>query len=156
MKAGCRSFWTISSLFLLSLFVSAQATPTNSTGGQSAAQTNSPVALQEGIPRVVKSSGVLKDADGHPRIGPVGVIFAIYDKEDAVAPVWLESQSVTADESGRYNVLLGSSKAEGLPASIFSSGEARWIGVQAEGQAEQARTLLVSVPYALKAADSDT
>jgi hypothetical protein len=108
------------------------------------------------LPRVVKYSGVLKDSEGHARTGSVGVIFAIYDKEDGIAPLWLESQSVTADETGHYSVLLGSTKAEGLPSSIFASGEARWIGVQVDGQAEQPLTLLVSVPYALKAADADT
>jgi hypothetical protein len=104
------------------------------------------------LPHVIKYSGSLKDAPA----GTVGVTFAIYDKQDSVASMWLETQSVTADESGHYNVILGSTKADGLPASIFASGEARWIGVQAEGQAEQPRTLLVSVPYALKAGDADT
>src|SRR6266446_1596629 len=82
------------------------------------------------LPHVIKFSGVLKDPDGHARSGSLGVIFAIYDKEDGIAPVWLETQSVTADESGHYSVILGSTKAEGLPSSIFASGEARWIGVQ--------------------------
>jgi hypothetical protein len=39
---------------------------------------------------------------------------------------------------------------------LFSSGEARWLGVQVQGQAEQPRTLLLSVPYALKALDAET
>src|SRR5262249_35155816 len=38
------------------------------------------------------------------------------------------------------------------------SGEPRWLGVLAQipGEPEQPRVLLVSVPYALKAADADT
>jgi hypothetical protein len=52
--------------------------------------------------------------------------------------------------------MLGSTKAEGLPADLFASGEARWLGVQAAGQPEQPRVLLLSVPYALKAADAET
>ena len=39
---------------------------------------------------------------------------------------------------------------------LFASGEARWLGVQVQGQAEQPRTVLMSVPYALKAADAET
>jgi len=35
-------------------------------------------------------------------------------------------------------------------------GEPRWLGVQLQGQTEQARTVLMSVPYALKAADAET
>lgn len=53
-------------------------------------------------------------------------------------------------------LLLGSTKADGLPAEIFASGQARWIGVQIEQQVEQPRTLLVSAPYALKAGDAET
>src|SRR5207245_3841386 len=37
-----------------------------------------------------------------------------------------------------------------------ASGEARWLAVQVAGQPEQPRTLLVAVPYALKAADAQT
>ena len=57
---------------------------------------------------------------------------------------------------GAHNVELGSTKPEGLPHDLFNSGDARWLGVQVEGQAEQPRSLLVSVPYALKAADAET
>jgi hypothetical protein len=63
---------------------------------------------------------------------------------------------VQPDKSGHYNVLLGSTTSAGLPASLFASGEARWIGVQVQGQTEQLRVLLVSVPYALKAGDAQT
>src|SRR5438445_3556400 len=75
------------------------------------------------LPRLVKFSGSAP-------AGVTTVSFAIYDREDALAPLWLETQSVTADDSGHYSVLLGSTKADGLPGSIFASGEARWIGVK--------------------------
>jgi len=52
-------------------------------------------------------------------------------------------------------VLLGSNSAEGTPPELFSTNEAQWLGVQPEGLPEQ-RVLLVSVPYALKAADAET
>jgi hypothetical protein len=45
--------------------------------------------------------------------------------------------------------LLSSTSNEGLPLEIFSSGEARWLGIQVQGQPEQPRVLLVAVPYAL-------
>jgi len=60
------------------------------------------------------------------------------------------------DESGRYTVMLGATTNAGLPAEAFTSGQARWLGVQPEGQPEQPRVLLLSVPYALKAADAET
>jgi hypothetical protein len=43
-----------------------------------------------------------------------------------------------------------------LPLDLFSSGEARWLGVTVNGGLEQPRVLLLSVPYALKAADAET
>ncbi len=87
---------------------------------------------------------------------PVGVTFAIYKQQDGGAPVWQETQNVTPDASGQYNVILGSTTATGLPDDLFSQQEQRWLGVQVQGQAEQARVLLVSVPYAFKAHEAET
>ena len=70
--------------------------------------------------------------------------------------LWMETQNVTPDKDGRYAVMLGASTSAGLPTDLFASGEARWLGVQAQGQPEQPRVLLLSVPYALKAADAET
>ncbi|MGH9579791.1 MAG: hypothetical protein ACRD2R_02255, partial [Terriglobales bacterium] len=87
-----------------------------------------------------------------------GVTFALYADERGGAPLWLETQNVTADEAGRYSVLLGSQREDGLPQEVFTANAARWLGVRANqpGVEEQARVLLVSVPYALKAADAET
>ncbi len=101
------------------------------------------------VPRLVKYTGTAP-------AGSTSVTFAIYATEDGLAPLWLETQNVTADETGHYTVLLGATKSDGLPASIFASGEARWIGVKSGDSPESARTLLVSVPYALKAGDAET
>jgi trimeric autotransporter adhesin len=55
------------------------------------------------------------------------------------------------------SIMLGSTTAaEGLPVDVLSSGDARWLGVQPAGQPEQARVMLLSVPYALKAGDVQT
>jgi hypothetical protein len=119
----------------------------------------SPV-IQSGwvVPRVLQFSGVLKDGAGSPLTGTVGVTFALYKEQQGGTPLWLESQNVSADPQGNYSVLLGATKGEGLPVELFASGESRWLGIQAQapGEVEQPRILLVSVPYALKAADADT
>jgi hypothetical protein len=110
------------------------------------------------VPRLVKFAGAFKDELGKPRTGVVGVTFALYKDQEGGAALWLETQNVELDEQGHYTVLLGSTKSEGLPLEMFSSGEPRWLGVQVNlpHEAEQPRVLLVSVPYALKAADADT
>jgi hypothetical protein len=115
-----------------------------------------PAAATATVPRLVRITGVLHDAAGNPLTGNVGVTFAFYkDQNDEVA-AWQEVQNVQLDSGGRYSVLLGSMSENGLPLEMFSSGEARWLGVRPEGQPEQTRILFVSVAYALKAADADT
>jgi hypothetical protein len=104
----------------------------------------------------VKFSGSVQDEAGHPRNGIVGITFALYKDREGGSPLWLETQNVNADNKGNYVILLGSTSAEGLPTDIFTSNDARWLGVRVEGQEERPRTLLVSAPYALKAGDAET
>ena len=108
------------------------------------------------VPRLVNYSGVLTDATGKPLTNVVGVTFTLYQQSEGGTPLWMETQNVQPSKSGRYSVMLGSTTSAGLPEDVFVSGEARWLGVQVEGQAEQPRVLLVAVPYALKAGDAET
>jgi hypothetical protein len=108
------------------------------------------------VPRQVNFSGRAVDAQGKPMAGIAGVTFEIYKDQYAGAPLWMETQNVQADAQGNYTVQLGATKSEGLPLELFSSGEARWLGVRVNGGEEQARVFLLSVPYALKAADAET
>ncbi len=108
------------------------------------------------VPPIVKFGGALTDVNSKPLTGTVGVTFSLYKDQEGGAPLWIETQNVTLDKTGHYTVSLGSTTSQGLPASPFAAGEARWLGVQVQGQAEQARTLLMSVPYALKALDAET
>jgi len=104
------------------------------------------------VPTMVQFGGTVKGATSRL----IGITFALYKDQDGGAPLWLETQSVALDASGHYSVQLGVTLTAGLPRELFASGEARWLGVQPEGQSEQPRILLLSVPYALKAADAET
>lgn len=108
------------------------------------------------VPPLVKFSGAATDINGKPLSGMLGITFALYKDQQGGAPLWLETQSVSVDKAGHYTVSLGVTKTDGLPADIFASGEAKWLSTQIEGQSEQSRVLLLSVPYALKAADAET
>src|SRR6185369_667876 len=66
-----------------------------------------------------------------------------------------EVQNVTVDTSGRYAVVLGTEHEDGVPANLFTTNDARWLGVQVISEAEQPRIMLASVPYALKARDTE-
>ena len=86
----------------------------------------------------------------------VAITFSLYAEQSGGAPLWSEVQNVRVDAAGRYTVQLGSTKPDGLPVELFTSAQAQWLGVQLQGQAEQPRVMLLSVPYALKAADAET
>jgi hypothetical protein len=115
----------------------------------------SPASAAE-VPRLIKFSGTLLDSQDRPMAGPVGVTFALHAQQTGGAALWMETQNVTPDAHGLYTVLLGANSSNGVPVELFASGEARWLEVQVERQAEQPRILLVSVPYALKAKDAET
>ena len=105
------------------------------------------------VPRVVNFSGRASNGQGGPVTGIAGITFAIYQDQYNGSPLWLETQSVQTDAKGNYTVQLGATKSTGLPLELFTSGEARWLGVRVNGGEEQPRVFLVSVPYALKAGD---
>jgi len=108
------------------------------------------------VPTLVSFSGVLSGTNGKPLTSITGVTFSLYTEPEGGAPLWLETQNVQPDKNGNYSVMLGSTTSQGLPSSLFVSGEARWLGAQPQGQAEQPRIMLLSVPYALKAGDAQT
>lgn len=117
------------------------------------AQQTTNSATATAVPRLVEFSGAVSNAPG---VVGVTLTFGLYKDQNGGSPLWTEVQNVSLDDKGRYTAHLGATHAEGLPAELFGSGEPRWLGVQPEGQAEQPRVLLVSVPYALKAADAET
>jgi len=110
------------------------------------------------VPHLVKFADSLKDQAGKPITGPVTLIFSFYELQEGGSPLWSETQAARADEEGHYAVLLGASQPDGVPVDLFASGRARWLGVepQVPGMAELPRVLMVSTPYALKAADAET
>ena len=136
---------SLATILLLSLNIVAQQSPSNRAAVSPSV-----------VPNVVSFNGTLTDSSGKPRTGIVGITFLLYKDAAGGAPLWLETQNVTPDENGHYSVQLGSTTSTGLPPSMFVSGEARWLGIQVAGEAEQPRVLLVAVPYAMKAADAET
>jgi hypothetical protein len=112
----------------------------------------------QGVPRLLKFSGTSRDPAGRPRTGNFGITFSIYGDSSGGASLWQETQNVQLDSHGRYTVLLGASTSDGIPLDVFTSGEPRWIAAQVllPGEEPQPRILLVSVPYALRAADAET
>ena len=122
-------------------------------GGPAAAQTSRNTSV---VPRLVRFSGAAQDIPGNPVTRVAAITFALYTEQTGGEPLWTETQNVHTSLGGHYTVLLGAASHDGLPVDVFTSGQAHWIGVSVEGQAEQPRVLLVSAPYALKAGDAET
>jgi trimeric autotransporter adhesin len=121
-----------------------------------ASSQSAPQVAKASVPTFVKFSGAVQNAGAILPTGATGATFALYKDQVGGAALWIETQNVQLDSFGRYSVVLGASKPDGLPPDLFTSGEARWLGATFNGGQEQPRILLLSVPYALKAADAET
>jgi hypothetical protein len=142
MKQTCWAMLSTLMVLLCSLSSPAQ---------QSAAATNLTV------PPLIQFSNVATDQGGNSLSGEVSITFSLYAAQQGGEPLWTETQNnVQLDPTGHYSVQLGITKPRGVPTTLFTSGEARWLGVRIAEQGEQPRVLLLSVPYALKAGDAAT
>lgn len=115
--------------------------------------TAAPAAIAE-VPQMMNYQGVLQDADGNPiRNETRAVVFAIYDDPDAGAVKWTETDTISTDNSGAFNILLGSNSP--IADSVFTD-ENRWLGIQVNAGPELTpRTRLVSVAYSQRVSTVD-
>jgi hypothetical protein len=121
------------------------------------AQQGVATAANAAVPPLIQFSNVATDEGGNSLGGVVNITFSLYSAQQDGEPLWTETQNnVELDPTGHYSVQLGITKPNGVPTTLFTTGEARWLGVQIAEQAEQSRVLLLSVPYALKAGDAAT
>ena len=114
-----------------------------------------PAAWAQIPPLYIPFDGVVLDEAGSPRTGETTLVLSLYEDSEDGVPVWVEVQPVVLGPDGSYDILLGGASG-GVPVDPFVNGSARWLGVAADGLPEGQRALLVSGPYAAKAADADT
>jgi hypothetical protein len=105
------------------------------------------------VPRQMTFQGRLLRADGSPETAPQSLRFALYATPGGGAPLWEESHPSVPVTNGYYAVVLGASLP--LPPAAVN-GQALYLGVSIVGQSELTPRLpVVSVPYALRADDSN-
>jgi len=104
----------------------------------------------------VRLDGQLLDGLGQPRTGVVVMRVSLYATQDENAPLWFEDHTITLDPAGHYTVFAGATSQEGLPREFFAANTAQWIGLAVVGEPELPRTRLLSVPYAMTAANADS
>ena len=123
----------------------------------SQAQQTVTTATSRMVPPLIQFSSLASDEGGNALSGVVNVTFSLYAIQQGGEPLWTETQNnVQLDPTGHYSVQLGITQPNGVPTALFTTGEARWLGVRIAEQGEQPRVLLLSVPYALKAGDAAT
>ncbi len=98
-------------------------------------------ATRTAPPPLIPYRGVLHDTAGVPLVGLVSAIFAFYEEAAGGLPLWVDIKTVQTGAAGGYTVLLGGTTE--FPANLFTTGAARWLGVQPDGQAEQTRVHVV-------------
>ena len=115
-------------------------------------------ASSQSVPRLINVSGVFQPANGQPASAVETVTLSIYADAEGGAPLWQETQTIAIDAQGRYSLLLGATQADGIPAAVFGTGDAKWLGTVFEraGEVEGPRVRITSVPYALRSSDADT
>ena len=122
-----------------------------------AAQTSPSSSASAQVPPLIQFSSVAADEGGNTMSGAVSITFSLYGAQQGGEALWAETQkSVQLDSTGHYSVQLGITKTNGVPLTLFTTGEARWMGIRIAEQPEQPRVLLLSVPYAMKAGDAAT
>jgi len=148
------------SLALVTAFIGAVLCTTPQPGAGQVLENSAAVPLAAtaptSVPALIPYAGFAFSADGKPLTNPVSITFLIYKDPQGGEALWSEAATVTPDAAGKFSVQLGSTLPSGLPADLFVNGEARWLELQIAGQAPSPRTLLTSVPYAMKAADAES
>lgn len=102
-------------------------------------------------PRILFYQGVLTDMTGAVvPDGSYGVTMRLYAMPEGGRPLWEERQMVSV-YGGMFELYLGVKDSLALPFD-----RTYWLGAQMEGEPEMTpRTLLVSAPYAIRAAVAD-
>lgn len=108
--------------------------------------------VQAEVPKLLNFQGRLTDAAGGIVSGTKNIAFKIYAAENGGNELWSETQNVTLDSNGLYNVLLG----EQTTLNLDFDG-AYWIGIKVENDAEMTPLFrIVSSAYAFYALKSST
>src|SRR3954463_15155717 len=98
-------------------------------------------AQEQSVPRLITVTGVFRPADGQAPATVETVTLSVYADPQGGAPVFQETQQVTLDMQGRYALLLGATRPDGIPAEVFGGEAAHWLGTmfQRAGEVEGPR-----------------
>lgn len=100
------------------------------------------------VPPFVRVTSSFHPADGQPPAPVETMTLSIYGEETGGVPLWQETQRIAVNPDGGFTLLLGATRAEGVPPVLLAPGEPRWLAVHVErpGEGEPRRVLLATVP----------
>ncbi len=101
----------------------------------------------QNVPQTIDYQGRLADSDGNYINSVVTVDFLIFYVETYGTPVWIETQDVSTN-NGIFHIVLGS--VTPFPTDLFDNDEC-WLELVVDGETLSPRTIIASVPYAIKA-----
>ncbi|MDP8269403.1 MAG: tail fiber domain-containing protein [Candidatus Tenebribacter davisii] len=101
----------------------------------------------QNVPQTIDYQGRLADSDGNYLNSVITVDFLIFSVETGGTLLWNETQDVSC-ANGIFHVQLGSVAA--FPSTLFD-GSDRWLELEVGGETLSPRTIVASVPYAIKA-----
>jgi len=112
---------------------------------------NTPLAA---IPQMISFQGILTDDVGTPIANDTrSVEFRIWDAPAGISSKWVETQTVSTNAQGSFNVLLGSITP--ITDSVFRQPN-RWLSIKVETDPEMTpRRQIVSVGYSYRVSSID-
>ena len=120
-----------------------------STEPVSSGQALAPSPANAPLTKLMSFQGLLADSNGAPVNGQVQVTFRVHPTETGGAPVWEETQTISATD-GLFTALLGGTTP--LSPDIFPIDGERWMEIEVAGGGPMVPRLAVSrVPYAFSA-----
>lgn len=106
-------------------------------------------------PVTLSVEGHLSSSVGGPVAdGPYSLGVALYDAPQATKPVFSQTFSAVPVSGGAFMLELGSATTP-LEQTVFTTGQAAWLGVTVASDPEQPRVPLRPVPYAVHARVAD-
>lgn len=103
------------------------------------------------VPSQVPFQGLLLDSGGAPVTDAVDLDFELFDDLTAGASLWSESQSGVMVTDGVYSVTLGA--VTPISSAVLGAGGA-FLSITVDGELLTPRQQLLSVPFALRAAEA--
>jgi len=113
---------------------------------------------QADVPQLINYQGILTDpGTGEPVVGSTPAVISVYQGGTSMAGgtlVYTEDATLTTDDNGLFNHLIGSQATNADPEhtlspSDFVTSDPLWVEVEIDGSPLLPRPQLVTVPYAM-------